>query len=91
MSSLVAIDIFQRLAPQRVQHSASSTNAFSTGDSNQAYVSIPTPYDVNAYFALTHAYGGSAAIEIGVAAPGKLPFGVSPFSHSVPVFKPTGN
>lgn len=69
--------------------SASSTNSFLNGDGNQAYISIPTPLDMNAYLAVTHSYGGSTALELGVASPGKLAFGFSPFSHSTPVIQPS--
>jgi filamentous hemagglutinin len=67
---------------------AAATNSFMTGDGNQVLVSIPTPWDVNAVLAITHAYGGRTAIEIGVAPPSSLSFGVSPWSHTVPVVVP---
>ncbi len=70
---------------------ASSTNSFLYGDGNQAYISIPTPWKGNLYMALTHAYGGSTALEVGAALPGKLSFGLSPFSHSTPIIKPGSN
>ncbi len=70
---------------------ASSTNSFLNGDGNQAYVSIPTPWDANLYMAVTHAYGGSTALEVGAALPGRLSFGLSPFSHSTPIIKPGSN
>ncbi|MDR5835907.1 polymorphic toxin type 22 domain-containing protein [Caballeronia sp. LZ034LL] len=64
---------------------ANSTNAFMNGDGNQAFISIPTPWKVNAFSAVTHAYGGSTAIEIGVTTPSGLTFGVTPWGHSVPI------
>ncbi|WP_250481987.1 MULTISPECIES: polymorphic toxin type 22 domain-containing protein [unclassified Caballeronia] len=64
---------------------ASSTNAFMNGDGNQAFVSIPTPWKVNAFGAVTHAYGGATAVEIGVTTPSGFTFGVTPWSHSVPI------
>ncbi|MFC6311225.1 hemagglutinin repeat-containing protein [Paraburkholderia dipogonis] len=65
-------------------HDASSTNAFMNGDGNQIYVSIPAG-KVNIMGAITHAYGGSTAFELGVTTPGGLTAGVVPWSHSVPV------
>ncbi|RQS58904.1 hypothetical protein DID99_04510 [Burkholderia sp. Bp8986] len=32
--------------------------------------------------------GGSTALELGIASPGKISFGVSPFSHAVPLNNP---
>ncbi|MDN7590914.1 hemagglutinin repeat-containing protein [Burkholderia seminalis] len=69
-------------------HDATSTNSFMTGDATQAYLSVPTPFDVNAFIAITHSYGGSTALELGIASPGKISFGVSPFSHAVPLNNP---
>ncbi|WP_415749141.1 polymorphic toxin type 22 domain-containing protein [Burkholderia sp. BCC1998] len=69
-------------------HDATSTNSFMTGDATQAYLSVPTPFDVNAFIAITHSYGGSTALELGIASPGKISFGVSPFSHAVPLSNP---
>jgi filamentous hemagglutinin len=68
---------------------AKSVNDFLNGDSNQAYISIPTPFKVNVIAALTHAYGGSTAFELGVSTPGELNFGVMPWSHGVPVIQST--
>ncbi|AXL53901.1 hypothetical protein DSC91_007564 [Paraburkholderia caffeinilytica] len=69
---------------------AASTSSFLNGNSNQFYVSIPTPLDMNAFIAITHSYGGSTALELGVATPGKLSAGVVPVSHSVQVLKGNG-
>ncbi|TDY23649.1 filamentous hemagglutinin [Paraburkholderia sp. BL6665CI2N2] len=63
-------------------HDASSTNAFMNGDGNQIYVSIPAGR-VNVMGAITHAYGGSTAVELGVTTPGGFTAGVVPWSHSV--------
>ncbi|WP_414447224.1 polymorphic toxin type 22 domain-containing protein [Burkholderia sp. 22PA0099] len=65
--------------------SALGTNSFMNGDGVQGFVSIPMPFSVNAFLAITHAYGGNAAIEIGVSNPGSTSFGISPFSHSIPI------
>lgn len=65
--------------------SAASTRSFLKGDGNQAYVSIPTPWGVNAFLGITHSYGGSSALELGIANPGKLSAGVMPFNHSAQV------
>ncbi|WP_143752016.1 polymorphic toxin type 22 domain-containing protein [Burkholderia sp. SRS-W-2-2016] len=43
------------------------------------------PLNVNAFLAITHAYGGNTALEVGVAPPGSTSFGVAPFSHSIPI------
>jgi filamentous hemagglutinin len=67
---------------------AKSVKDFLNGDGNQAYISIPTPFRVNVVAALTHAYGGSTALELGVSSPGELNFGITPWSHSVPVIQP---
>ncbi|WP_459621997.1 polymorphic toxin type 22 domain-containing protein, partial [Burkholderia sp. 3C] len=64
---------------------ADATNAFLNGDGNQAFVSIPTPWRFNVVGAVTHAYGGSTAIEIGVGSPGGSSFGIVPWNHSMPV------
>jgi filamentous hemagglutinin len=63
---------------------ASSTNAFMNGDGNQFYVSIPFGR-VNLMGAITHAYGGSTAVELGVTSPGGITAGVVPWSHSTPL------
>jgi len=68
---------------------AKSVNDFLNGDGNQAYISIPTPFKANVVAAITHAYGGSTAFELGVSTPGELNFGVTPWSHGVPVTQPT--
>ncbi|MDR3409740.1 MAG: polymorphic toxin type 22 domain-containing protein [Formivibrio sp.] len=70
--------------------SASSVNGFLTGAGNQGYVSIPTPFDANVYFGISHSYGGSTALELGIATPGKISFGISPFSQSTPVLNQKG-
>ena len=62
-----------------------ATNAFLNGDGNQAFVSLPTPWRFNVIGAVTHAYGGSTAIEVGVGSPGGTSFGIVPWSHSTPV------
>jgi hypothetical protein len=61
---------------------AQSTNAFLAGDSNQVFLSIPTPMPVNLFGAITHSYGGAYALELGIANPGKISFGVVPINHS---------
>lgn len=66
-------------------HDAKSTNEFMAGDANQAFVSVPTPFNVNLIGAVTHAYGGSTAIEIGISSPGGLNYGVVPWSHGAAV------
>jgi filamentous hemagglutinin len=66
-------------------HDAQATNAFLNGDGNQAFISIPTPFKVNLVGAVTHAYGGATAIEVGIGSPGDVGFGVTPWSHSTPV------
>jgi filamentous hemagglutinin len=70
---------------------AAGTNSFMNGDGVQGFISVPTPFDVNAFLAITHAYGGNTALEVGVASPGSTSFGVSPFSHSVPISGSKGN
>lgn len=55
------------------------------GDGNQAFVSIPTNMGVNVIGAITHAYGGATAIEIGVGQPGTLSYGIVPWSHTTQV------
>ncbi|RQG98921.1 hemagglutinin repeat-containing protein, partial [Paraburkholderia dinghuensis] len=67
---------------------AASTNSFLTGSGTQAYISVPTPIDANAYIAITHSYGGSTALELGIAAPGKISYGYAPFSNAAPVTNP---
>lgn len=64
---------------------AASTNAFLNGYGNQAYISIPTPWAANAFFAITHSYGGSTAFEAGIATKGPISFGVVPISRAVPI------
>ncbi|MDR5796565.1 polymorphic toxin type 22 domain-containing protein [Caballeronia sp. LZ008] len=64
---------------------ADATNAFLNGDGNQAFISIPTPWRFNVVGALTHAYGGSTALEVGIGSPGGTSFGIVPWSHSTPV------
>jgi filamentous hemagglutinin len=64
---------------------ANAANSFLNGDGNQAFVSIPTPFEFNVVGAVTHAYGGSTAIEFGLGSPGAIGFGVTPWSHGVPV------
>jgi filamentous hemagglutinin len=61
---------------------AQLTNAFLNGDANQFFVSLPTPLGANVYAAITHAYGGATAIELGVSPPGSKTFGVVPWSHA---------
>ncbi|WJF91788.1 polymorphic toxin type 22 domain-containing protein [Paraburkholderia bonniea] len=70
---------------------AAGTNSFMNGDGVQGFISVPTPFDVNAFLAITHACGGNTALEVGVASPGSTSFGVSPFSHSVPISGSKGN
>lgn len=64
---------------------AAATNSFLNGDGNQAFVSIPTPFPFNVVGAVTHAYGGATAIELGIGSPGGRSFGIVPWSHSTPV------
>ncbi|MBB3262359.1 hypothetical protein F4827_005663 [Paraburkholderia bannensis] len=68
---------------------AQSTNAFLNGDANQFFVSLPTPFGANAFAAITHAYGGGTAIELGVGPPGSKTFGVVPWSHSTQIGRKT--
>lgn len=65
-------------------NNGNDTNSFINGDGNQAFISIPTPFRVNGYAAITHAYGGATAIEFGVASPGRISFGLMPWGHSSP-------
>jgi hypothetical protein len=67
---------------------AAAVNSFLGGDANQAFVSIPTPWRVNLFGAITHSYGGAYALELGVGNPGKLSYGVTPISHSTVVYDP---
>ncbi|CAB4048461.1 hemagglutinin repeat-containing protein [Paraburkholderia phenoliruptrix] len=66
-------------------HSADATNDFLNGDGNQFSVSIPTPFRVNLVAAVTHAYGGGTAVEVGIGSAGTIAAGVTPWSHSTPV------
>ena len=67
---------------------ATSTNSFLTGDANQTFVSVPTPFKINFFGAITHGYGGSTAFELCVGSPGPISFGVQPVSHSTPIIQP---
>ncbi|NHZ93936.1 hypothetical protein F2P45_33815 [Massilia sp. CCM 8733] len=67
---------------------ADSTNGFLNGSGNQVFLSIPTPWRVNAVAAVSHAYGGLYALELGVGSPGKVAFGTAPFTYSAPLNKP---
>ncbi|WP_428979481.1 polymorphic toxin type 22 domain-containing protein [Cupriavidus oxalaticus] len=40
---------------------------------------------LNAFGAITHAYGGATAIELGITSPGGATAGVVPWSHSTKV------
>ncbi len=62
--------------------SAEDTRNFLAGDGNQAFISVPTPFGINVFGAVTHAYGGSTALEVGVGTPGAFSFGVLPWGHS---------
>ncbi|MGF6415365.1 filamentous hemagglutinin [Paraburkholderia sp. MM5482-R2] len=64
---------------------ADATNSFLNGDGSQYFVSVPTPFGVNVFGAVTHAYGGSTAVEIGFGSPGGKTIGVMPWGHSSPV------
>jgi filamentous hemagglutinin len=64
---------------------AGATNSFLNGDGSQYFVSVPTPFGVNAFGAITHAYGGSTAAEIGFGSPGGKTIEVMPWGHSSPV------
>ncbi|WP_421080694.1 polymorphic toxin type 22 domain-containing protein [Ralstonia mannitolilytica] len=63
---------------------AAATNNFLNGDGNQAFVSVPTPFKFNFVGAVTHAYGGATAVEVGISTPGDFNFGITPWNHSVP-------
>ncbi|TKC91182.1 filamentous hemagglutinin N-terminal domain-containing protein [Trinickia terrae] len=63
----------------------SATNSFMNGSGSQYFASVPTPFGVNVFGAITHAYGGGNAIELGIGSPGGKTFGVMPWGHSVPV------
>lgn len=69
-------------------HDASATSAFIKGDANQAFVSIPTPWDFNVVGAITHSYGGATAVEVGIGQLGEPTYGIQPWSHSTPVTGP---
>jgi len=69
-------------------NSAQDAHNFIAGDGNQVFISIPTPFGVNAIGAITHAYGGSTAIEFGMSPPASLSFGVLPWGHGAQM---TGN
>lgn len=60
-------------------------NNFLGGSGNQLFLSIPMPVPANAYFAVTHSFGGLTALELGFATPGPLSGGYAPFSHSTKV------
>jgi RHS repeat-associated protein len=64
---------------------AAAVNSFLGGSGNQAFLSVPTGTPVNLFFAVTHSFGGSTALEVGIASPGKLTGGVSPFSHATKI------
>jgi filamentous hemagglutinin len=66
---------------------ASGTNDFLHGDGNQFMLSMPTPLLVNAVVAVTHAYGGATALELGIASPGPISASITPWSHAAPVIK----
>ncbi|MCG5078033.1 polymorphic toxin type 22 domain-containing protein [Paraburkholderia tagetis] len=66
-------------------HDASATNSFMNGDGIQYFVSIPTPVGVNVFGAITHAYGGGTALELGLGSPGGKTYGVMPWGHSAPL------
>ncbi|WP_370646058.1 polymorphic toxin type 22 domain-containing protein [Pseudacidovorax sp. NFM-22] len=51
----------------------------------QASVSIPIFGRFNFTFGVNHSYGGATAIEFGVAPPGGLGIGYSPYGYSAPV------
>lgn len=61
---------------------AKSTNSFMNGDGGQVFISVPTPFRFNGYAAVTHAYGGKTAIELGISSPGALSFGLMPWGRS---------
>ncbi|TCW83135.1 filamentous hemagglutinin [Burkholderia sp. SRS-46] len=65
---------------------ASATDNFIHGDGNQFLVSVPTPLPFNVVAAITHAYGGATAIELGIASPGDPAVSVTPWSHATPIF-----
>ncbi len=65
---------------------ALSTDSFMNGDGNQLLISVPTPLPLNVVAAITHAYGGATAVELGVSSPGNLAVSVTPWSHAAPIF-----
>ncbi|MDM0108235.1 polymorphic toxin type 22 domain-containing protein, partial [Variovorax sp. J22R24] len=67
---------------------ARSTNSFLSGDASQAFISIPTPWRVNLLGAITRSYGSAYALELGLASPAKVSYGVVPILHSTIVFDP---
>ncbi|WP_255459583.1 hemagglutinin repeat-containing protein [Cupriavidus sp. SW-Y-13] len=69
-------------------NNAKAVSSFLTGSGTQAFLSVPTPWNVNAVVSVTHAYGGRSALEFGVSPRSKISFGASPWSHSAPLNKP---
>ena len=67
---------------------ASATNNFLNGNGNQAYISIPTPWGVNGFGAITHAYGGEYALELGITPPSVISAGILPVTHSTIIYSP---
>jgi filamentous hemagglutinin len=62
-----------------------STNYFLTGAANHAFISISTPLGRNVVAAVTHAYGGTTAVEIGVGQFGPVKYGVVHWGHTTQV------
>ncbi|WP_375542303.1 polymorphic toxin type 22 domain-containing protein [Paraburkholderia sp. CNPSo 3274] len=46
---------------------------------------MPTPVGVNVFGAITYAYGGGTALELGLGSPGGKTYGVMPWAHSAPL------
>ncbi len=61
---------------------AQGTNNFLGGDGGQAFISIPTPWKVNFFGAISQGYGGGTAIELGVSTLNRPQIGLIPLSHS---------
>jgi hypothetical protein len=51
-------------------------------DGSQYFVSVLTPFGVNVFGAVTHAYGVSTAVKIGLESPGGKTIGVMPWGSS---------
>ncbi|MEX3949962.1 polymorphic toxin type 22 domain-containing protein [Paraburkholderia sp. EG287B] len=56
-----------------------------TGDANQAFISVPTPFGRNVVAAITHSYGGATPIAVGIGQFGPVTFGVVPWGHTTQI------